>query len=60
MLKNVDLLLSKLRPDTLAYNLVKLLKETPKENRSRVLGEKLKKELEEKKQEIISGEISNA
>ena len=53
---NIDLLLGKLRSDSLAYSLVKLLKEIPKEDWPWILDEKIRKELGEKKQEISNAQ----
>ena len=53
MSQNIDLLLDKLNKDSLAYELVNLLKRTPKNIWTQTLEKKLIEVFQERKKEII-------
>ncbi len=55
---NIDLLLIKLDEKSLAYDLVNMLKETPKDDWRQVLEQKLTEVYQKKKKEIIDAQDS--
>jgi len=53
---NIDLLLNKLDKKSLAYDLVNMLKETPKDDWRQVLEQKLTEVFQKKKKEMIDAQ----